>query len=218
MAEMNSLMNADLYKPNSNKSKRQGAEAKQEVAEKPPKDIQKVVKGNVSSKEASFIKKAAMSFVPDDTTQNIKTYLLFDVFIPTIKDTFMNVMSMLVYGGEIRTGGRGGSYNYNGITNKKNTMTKNSAYRTVNRKAVHDFREVTFQTRGDAMEVLSRMNELIEDYGTCTVEDFYIYIGEGGNAKHTDRNWGWSSLQGVNVSRVLGGGYCIDLPRVERLE
>lgn len=213
MADMNSLMNADLYKPNSNKSKKEAAVKE----EKPPKNVQPVVKSVVKSKESSFAKKAAMALIPDDTTENIKTYLLSDVLVPTIKDTLMNVISMLIYGGELRPSGKGGYYNYNGISNKKNN-TRVSSQSGNRRRSVHDFREVTFQTRGDAMEVLSNMNELIENYGTCTVEDFYIYIGEGGNAKYTDRNWGWTTLQGVGVSRVIGGGYCIDLPKVEHLE
>lgn len=218
MADMNSLMNADLYKPNSNKSKREGgAEKESESSKMPPKNVEKVVKGDVTSKETPALKKAAMALIPDDTTENIKTYIVADVLIPTIKDTIMNVISMIIYGGEIRPSGKGGYYNYNGVSNKKNRTMPANNQRT-SKRMVHDFREVTFQTRGDAMEVLSRMNELIEDYGTCTVEDFYIYIGEGGNAKHTDRNWGWTSLQGVNVSRVLGGGYCIDLPKVEHLD
>ena len=210
MADMNSLMNSDLYKPNSHKSKK-------EAKELPPKNVQKVVNGGVKSKEQPLAKKMAHSFVPDDRA-NIKSYITLDVLIPTIKEAISQIIKngsdMLIFGDvkPTRSSGRGG-FNYNGIT-KSSTVQ----HRTVNRRATHDFRDVTFETRSDAMEVLSQMNELIENYGNATVEDFYTFIGEGKMAKYTDRKWGWTDLEGRNIERVLGGGYMIDLPPAEALE
>ena len=214
MADMNSLMNSELYKPNSHK-------AKQEEKERPPKDIQKVVTGNVRSKDQPMAKKMAKSFLADDVS-NVKSYIILDVLIPTIKEAISQIIKngsdMLIFGdvkpsGNIR---KGGGYNYNGISSNKSMVT--NPHRMPNRRAMHDFREVTFETRSDAMEVLSQLNELIENYGSATVEDFYIFIGEGKTAKYTDRKWGWTNLEGRNIERVLGGGYMIDLPPAEALE
>lgn len=213
MADMNSLMNSELYQPNSHK-------AKKEAAQKPPKDIQKVISGGVKSKEQPMAKKMAKSFLADDIS-NVKSYILLDVLIPTIKEAISQIIKngsdMLIFGDVKPIGGRKGGYNYNGITSGKSSIVS-SPHRTANRRAMHDFREVTFETRSDAMEVLSQLNELIENYGSATVEDFYIFIGEGKTAKYTDRKWGWTNLEGRNIERVLGGGYMIDLPPAEALE
>ena len=212
MADMNSLMNSDLYKPNSHK-------AKKEQQQKPPKEIQKVVTGNVKSKEQPMAKKMAKSFLADDLS-NVKSYIILDVLIPTIKEAVSQIIKngsdMLIFGDVKPLGGKRAGYNYNGISSSK-SMVK-SPHKTANRRAMHDFREVTFETRADAMEVLSQLNELIENYGSATVEDFYIFIGEGKTAKYTDRKWGWTNLEGRNIERVLGGGYMIDLPPAEALE
>ena len=211
MADMNSLMNSDLYKPNSHK-------AKKEIKEKPPKNVQKVVSGGVKTKEQPLAKKMAHSFLADDVA-NVKSYIILDVLIPTIKEAISQIIKngsdMLIFGDVKPSSSRGGGYNYNGITKKSNNSL---THRTVNRRATHDFRDVTFETRSDAMEVLSQLNELIENYGNATVEDFYTFIGEGKTAKYTDRKWGWTDLEGRNIERVLGGGYMIDLPPAEALE
>ena len=210
MPENNTLMNSELYRPNSNKAKREAKE--KELL--PPKNVQKVVKGEVKSKEQSMVKRAALGFLAEDA-DNIKEYIVLDVLIPTIKDTFMNVMSMIIYG-DIRGGS--GRTNYGAYSKKKSSTVVQSPYKKSNRKANHDFRDVKFETRADAMDTLSQLNELIEMYGSATVEDLYVSIGEKDTVKWTDRDWGWTSLKGVGVDRALGGGYTIDFPRAERLE
>ena len=164
-------------------------------------------------------KKMAKSFLADDLS-NVKSYIILDVLIPTIKEAVSQIIKngsdMLIFGDVKPLGGKRAGYNYNGISSSKSVVK--SPHKTANRRAMHDFREVTFETRADAMEVLSQLNELIENYGSATVEDFYIFIGEGKTAKYTDRKWGWTNLEGRNIERVLGGGYMIDLPPAEALE
>lgn len=213
MANTKDLMNSELYRPNSHKSKK-------EAKDLPPKDVHKVVTGDVKSKDQSMIKRTARNIFAEDMS-NVKNFIILDVLIPTIKEAISQIIKngsdMLIFG-DVKPSS-GSRFNYNGITSKKsNSVSLAGQYRTVDRRATHDFRDVKFETRSDAMEVLSKMNELIETYDNCTVEDFYIFIGEGQTAKYTDRNWGWTSLEGVGVNRVIGGGYNIDLPRTERLE
>ena len=94
MADMNSLMNSDLYKPNSNKSKK-------EAKELPPKNVQKVVSGTVKSKEQPMVKKVAKNFLADDIS-NVKNYIFLDVLIPTIKEAISQIIKngsdMLIFG------------------------------------------------------------------------------------------------------------------------
>ena len=204
------LMNADLYKPNSHKSKK-------EQRDKPK--ATPVVKGTVTSKETSMVKRTARNVLAEDMN-NVKSYIILDVLIPTIKDAIVNIVSnginMLVYGDSVPVK-NGTRYNYNGITNRKNNSITPKAM-AAERRVSHDFRDIEYETRGDALEVLSRMNEYIEDYGSCTVEDFYQFSKQSKYAKFTDRNWGWTQLGNIDIIRLRGGRFSLNLPRAERLE
>ena len=203
------LMNQDLYKSNSHKSK--------EMKERP--QAQSVVSGKVSSKETSMVKRTARNFLAEDM-ENVKSYIILDVIIPTIKDAIVNVVSngisMLVYGDTVPAK-KGSRFNYNGVTNKRTSVVTPKAM-AAERRVSHDFRDVQFDSRTDALEVLSRMNEYIEDYGSCTVEDFYQFANQAEYVKFTDRNWGWTQLGNIEIVRYHGGTFGLNLPRAERLE
>lgn len=211
MADKNELMNADLYKPNSHKARKAAQEKK---AEEEERQVEKVVTGNVSSRERPIHKKIARTLLADDM-QNVKNYIWLDVLIPTIKEAVSRIIKdgadMLIFGAVMGNNGRkGGGFNYHGIS------SGSSGGRTVNRKAMRDFREEEFDYRDDAEEVLSQLNELIERYGNASVSDFYSSIGV--TPKYTDKKWGWRSLAGVQVKRAYGNKYVIDLPRAEALD
>lgn len=206
----NELMNSELYKPNSHKARREAQEENNEE-----KVVEKVISGNVKSREQPITKKMARTLFADDMT-NVKNYIFLDVLIPTIKEAISQIIKngsdMLIFG-DLRPGsGRNGKTNYNWISSNNSSSPR----RTISKKAQRDFREEVFETRSDAEEALSQLNELIERYGTASVSDFYTLIGE--TPKYTDRKWGWTSLAGVGVDRCYGGGYIINLPRAEALE
>lgn len=209
------LMNTELYKPNSHKAQKQ-----KEAAKVKPK-AQPVVQGKVTSKETSMVKKASRNFLAEDMN-NVKSYIILDVLIPTIKDAIVNIVSngvsMLVYGDVAPSKSSGSRFNYNGITNKRGRTPVSAKAQAAERRVSHDFRDVEFESRTDALEVLSRMNEYIEDYGTCTVEDFYQFAGQSEYTKFTDRDWGWTQLGNVEILRIYGGKFTLNLPRAERLE
>ena len=206
------LMNSDLYKPNSHKSR------KEEAKKKPP--AQPVVHGSVTSKESSMMKRTARNFLAEDMN-NVKSYIVLDVLIPTIKDAIVNIVSngisMLVYG-DLQPSKSGGRFNYNGITNRRNGINTSPKAMAASRRVSHDFRDVEFDSRSDALEVLSKMNEYILDYGNCTVEDFYQFAHQEEFVKFTDRDWGWTQLGNIEIVRLYGGKFALNLPRAERLE
>lgn len=89
--------------------------------------------------------------------------------------------------------------------------------RTVSRqaRARHDFDEIILENRVEAEEVLDRLFERIEEYGTATVADLYDLVGMTGD--YTDNKYGWTGLATASVSRTKGG-YVLDLPRPEVLD
>ena len=70
--------------------------------------------------------------------------------------------------------------------------------------------DVILDNRGEAEEVLSRMDELIDTYGIVSVADFYDLVGITG--KYTDNNYGWTDIHSAKVVSVRDG-YLIKLPR-----
>ena len=66
------------------------------------------------------------------------------------------------------------------------------------------------ESRGEAEDVLERMDELIATYQVVSVADFYDLVGVSGN--YTDNKYGWTDIRNASVIRVRDG-YMIKLPK-----
>lgn len=183
---------------------------------------QKIVKGKVTTKKPSFGRKFKEAFFGDESA-DVKSYILIDVLIPAIKDTISDIVSggldMLLFGEHRSRGKRtvnNGSYvsysNY--YNNGRQNQTRARRDGTV-RSSGYAVRDIIFDSRGEAEEVLGNMIDTIKDYGTVSVADLYDMIGEPG--VFTDNAWGWFNLGSASVRRVREG-YMLVLPRVETLK
>ena len=74
----------------------------------------------------------------------------------------------------------------------------------------YNYDDVILDSRGDAEEVLDRLNEIIDQYQIASVADFYELVGVSGT--YTDNRYGWTNLSGACVERTRDG-YQIRLPR-----
>ena len=190
------------YTPNSHKFKA-------EIAEK--KKVEKVVKGKVGTRKKSGVRKLTDIFVSEDAA-NVKSYILMDVLIPSVKkaisDIVTNGIDMILYGGSGQT--------------KKLSLSSKISYRNFyerdderyreSRKAKigYSYDEIVLETRGEAEEVLTRMDELIETYGMVSVADLYDLVGITCN--YTDNKYGWTSVRNAEPVRTRDG-YVLKLPR-----
>lgn len=177
------------------------------------KEIKKVVNGTVTKKKKTLGQKISETFVEEDVT-NVGQYILFDVIIPKAKDILSDIITgavdMLLYG-EISPNRRKSQsnrqpvnyVNYYGGNSRLNTQT-----RTRNSISVDSF---LFESRQDAEEILSQMNDIVDRYGSVSVADFYQMIGQIG--EYTDNKFGWENLSTARIRRV-NGGFVIELPRV----
>ena len=167
-------MQIEDYKSNSNKSKE---EAKNELALSDHK-VEKVVTGKVIAKKKNAFQKVADEFISEDA-KNIKSYVFGEVLIPAIKKAISDIVTdgidMILYGGSrgnVRRssadkisyrsyydGGRATSYNQN----SRPTYTS------------YSYDDIILADRGEAEDVLSRMDELIESYGLVRT-DGQIYV------------------------------------------
>lgn len=202
-------------KPNSHKFK---AEQK-ELAEK--KKVEKVISGTAKIKKKNEIRKFADVFISEDAT-NVKSYILMDVLVPAIKKAISDIatdgIDMILYG---RTGGSkrrssssGASYvSYNRYSDRRDDRRYENERGLRSR---YSFEDIVLDDKGEAEEVLERMDELIEAYGMVSVADLYDLIGV--SCEYTDNHYGWTSLGNAEAVRARGGGYILKLPRVMSLK
>lgn len=194
------------YKPNSNKSKEEHAELT--TTEK--KKVEKVVTGQVKTRKKSEIRKMADVFISEDA-QNVKSYILMDVLVPAIKkavsDIVTNGIDMILYGGSGRTN-RNTNVSRVSYTNysDRNTSTRSSeSYRTR-----YSYDDIVLESRVEAEEVLSRMDEIINMYGVVSVSDLNDLVGKPGS--YTDNKYGWTNIRNAEAVRVRDG-YLLKLPK-----
>lgn len=199
------------YRPNSRRYK---AQQQNDSAEK---RAVKVVKNNVQVRKKSEARKLADMIISEEAS-NVKSYVLLDVIIPTIKETVVDIIKdsveMIFLGGtgrsnKKRSGSSSGSYvSYRNYSDRD----RRDSYREEPRSRSHfDLDEILFETRADAEAALEQMQDILDQYKSVSVGDLYDMIDK--SAPYTANDYGWSSLRNAYTERVRGGGYRIKLPR-----
>lgn len=180
---------------------------------KPEKKIEKVVHGDVKVRKKSGLEKAKGLLISDDAA-NVKSYVLRDVLIPALKkaisDIVTNGIEMILYGesGRARRSGPSGGVSYRNFYD--NPRSYDRPAQTVVAGG-YDLNDIVVTTRGEAEDVLTRMDELIETYGVVSVADLYELIGVPSN--YTDNKYGWTSMASAEPIHVRDG-YLLRLPKV----
>ena len=190
------------YKPNSHRSKKE--------QNLPEKKIEPVVKGKVTTKKNN-VRKLTNTFVTEDI-QNVKSYVLMDVLVPAIKkaisDIVTNGIDMLLYGetGRSRRKTNASVVSYRNYYDSR----REERYSSSRTRTGYSYDDVVLETRGEAEDVLSRMDELIDTYGVVSVADLYDLVGISCN--YTDNKYGWTNLRNAEPVRVRDG-YMLKLPK-----
>lgn len=188
------------YQPNSHKAR----EEKKEDA--PKKIVEKVVNGNVRTKR-NDARKFAEVFIAEDV-KDVKSYILLDIIVPAIKRAIVSTVEGLF--GE--AGSRKGNTNASYVSYRNYSDNRNDRVASTNRtRTGYSYNDIILDSRGEAEEVLTRMDELIDTYGEVTVADLYDLVGVTG--EYTDNRYGWTSIKNAEVVRAHGGGYLIKLPK-----
>ena len=191
-------MDIENYQSNSYKSK-------EAARNEEKKKLDKVITGQVKTKKKSGVCKFMSGLVADDA-QSIKSYLVKDVVVPTIKKTITEIVDMILYGGKSKHG---------------RTSTTKVSYRSywddprdTRRESIavqpYNYDDIILETRGDAEEVLDQLNAMIDTYKIASVADLYDLVGISGN--YTDNKYGWTNLSNADVIRTRDG-YQLKLPR-----
>lgn len=192
------------YKSNSYKSK---ADAKEE------KKIEKVITGAAKTRKKSGARKMTDIFMPEDVGA-VKNYILMDVFIPKAKEIIESVVHTILYGeaGSPTKRSTASKVSYRSYYDKGE---KNRDYSTIRTRSGYDFDDIILESRGEAEEVLARMDEIVRTYGMVSVADLYDLVGITG--RYTDNKYGWMDIRNAEVVRIREG-YVIKLPKALPLD
>ena len=192
------------YKSNSHRSKELQAKERE-------KKVEKVVTGKVITKKKSGIRKFADEFISDDA-KNVKSYVFGEVLIPAIKKAISDIVTdgidMILYG-EARRGGKRSTADRVSYRNYydggRSSSREDRGY-----SSRRSYDDIILDSRGEAEEVLARMDELMDTYGLVRVADLYDLVGITGD--YTDNKYGWTNIRNAEVVRVREG-YAIKMPR-----
>ena len=207
MAEHDIIINPDDFPGNSNKSKEEQPKAK----------VEKVVSGNVVTRKPSFFRKAAGVIFSDVSEEDLRTEIIFDYLIPTIKDTVVDMGKMLLdaifYGSTKPAHKSNGTKPYR--VSYSDYYDKSTSKPTGIKASSYNFTEVAMDSRADAEHVLDTMIDMTREYGAASVGDFCDLVGVDNN--FTDYKYGWTDLTKVTVSRTRNG-YVINFPSPTKLD
>lgn len=195
---------------------------RQPIEEKVETHVDKPVVAGVKTKES---KKLFGIFSKQDV-KDIKDYVVYDVVIPSVKDTVSQVVSnavdMMLFG-EVRNRSRSRSSrgqstytSYNSMYDRPRSDRRDRPDREERPSRSSEPRELVFETRSEAAQVLDAMQDILDQYKICTVADMYDLVGITGS--FTDNNWGWDDLRTARVVRSGRDGYSIELPRTISLK
>lgn len=196
----------------------------------PPVDDQKEERANIRKVGGAKIRKNPGRKFSDlffeDDIETIKGYVLFDVVIPAIKNTIVDIVTngveMLFWGDSSprkssrrRREGYTSYDSYYGSTGSERCRKASRRDEEDRQSARVDYRDLIFGSRDEAEDVLQSMIENLAVYHQVTVAELFESAGVTGNG-FTDNKWGWTNLDGVTTRRIRDG-YILELPQAKDL-
>ncbi len=186
------------------------------------KKVESVINGDeFVSRKRSVAKKLGDILLNGDA-KDVKSYLINDVLIPSVKETIFELASkgldMLLFGGSTARPSSKSNQTYISYNNySSQNAHRNSANRGRSRREESRFddEELIFREPGPAYMVLEKMMAIFEEYHIVTKADLNDIMNRTGN--FTDNNWGLTDMSGASVDRVRGG-YLLNLPRWKHLD
>lgn len=194
------------YKSNSHRSKEGKTEALTDR-----KKVEKVVHGRVRTKPKSGVSKITDVFISEDAA-NVKSYIVMDVLVPAVKKAISDIVrdgiDMILYG---ESRGRKSSSASGYVSYRDYSRSDDrDRFRDSRSRSNYAHDDIILDSRGEAEEVLTRMDELIDTYGNVSVADLYDLVGK--SSEYTDNKYGWTNIRNAEPIRVRDG-YMLKLPK-----
>ncbi len=204
--------------PNSHRYK---AEQQAKLSEK--KKVQKVTNGKVRVRKKSELTKMRDSIISPEAS-GMQSYIVGSVLVPAIKklvnDIVKDGIDILLYGDARRSDrDRSDRDRYsNGATyvSYRSYSDRDRGDRDRRRESryAYDYKDLIFDNRADAKEVLDNLLDILDTYESVSVADLYDAVGMSHN--YTDNDYGWTNLSSAEVVCVRGD-YMLRLPKAKPL-
>lgn len=219
-------IDVNSLKPNSHKYKAEKANGGNQDPKSREKVSPIVKRDQVVSTKKPLGKKFAETFMTEDT-KDVKSWLLMDVIIPGVKNTILDILSMMFFGEVDSRRGRGKKRRYDDDRRDYSSYYGGSStsreYRGSRRKEKSyydsddrvDFRNIVLRNRDDAEDLIEEMRHRIKSEGSVSVATMLDLVDIPG--RFTDNNWGWDDDRDIGIRRV-SSGYLIDVAEPKYLE
>lgn len=208
------------YQANSKKSK-QGANPE----EKPKKDLDKVISGEVVTKPKSISSRFRTIFLGGDFT-TARQYVISEVALPALRNLVVEVISKgadrLIYGDSVRRRGPTGYaprvqynnplYRQGGPLARTGPPNQNPVDRW--RQGAKAFDDIIVSTKEDAEVLVERLIDIVDMYEVVSVADLNELVGLP--SSHIDNKWGWTNLSSIETRQVREG-YRVVFPPLEEI-
>ncbi len=205
-------MEIQNYPPNSHKYKEEQKKIAEQKNEK--RVTEKVVTGTVKRKKKGIFDKFMGNIISEEAP-SVKSYIFGDVLIPAIKKAISDIVTdgidIILYGESKRGRGRSTA---DRVSYRNYYDGGYSRPRANDRQAMivnqYSYDDIILPSRGEAEDVLARMDELMDTYGLVRVADLYDLVGITGN--YTDNKYGWNNITRAEIVRTRDG-FMIKMPR-----
>lgn len=219
-------ININSLEPNSHKYKAEKANGGNQDPKSRERVSPIVKRDQVVSTKKPLSKKFAETFMTEDT-KDVKSWLLMDVIIPGVKNTILDILSMMFFGEVDSRRGRGkrrrydddrrdySSY-YGGSSSnreRRSSRRKDDSYYDSDDRV--DFRNIVLRNRDDAEDLIEEMRRRIKSEESVSVATLLDLVDVPG--RYTDNNWGWDDDRDIGIRRV-SSGYLIDVAEPKYLD
>lgn len=175
----------------------------------------RIVTCNVSVKKKNDIQKFVETFVKEDL-HTVKSYIWTEVLLPAFKAVISDSVNMMLYGETSRNrktnNKRASQVSYNSYYDRPNDRREPNYVRSASR---YVFNDLTFDDRGDADEVLSTLDDLLNRYPSVSIADLNELVGITG--RYTDNKYGWTDIRQAYIERTRDG-YILRMPKAIPLD
>ncbi|MFT8426420.1 hypothetical protein [Liquorilactobacillus hordei] len=191
-----------------------------------PKKLKKVA--SATTRKKGVMERLVTNMIGPDGVPGIGKYISKEIIGPALKDLAVNsltsAINMMFYGSQ--QGRRGGYQGYNGPTTNYRPQTNyqrsyspygpSTPTTAPNNTPRRDFNseDYVLNSRNEALDVLTQLQDQVQQYGLASLADFYDLIGV--DTTYADNNYGWKDLR-MAKQIVVRGGYALRLPRLEVL-
>jgi hypothetical protein len=198
-------------------------EPEEKTEEAPEKEV---FEGKISVKRKKIGPRLKSMFF--DEGQSFADHILENVIVPRMKDIGLGIVNQIVDNikrgvedvlfpngsstNDVRSSRGSGPISYNNLHRTSTTIQRsgsivqNSRPRQSNR-----VEDVLFEYRSDAQKALTFIESQIEEYGHCTLGDFYDYV-DPSLIQNTDDKWGWAEVRRAYISEVGPNEFRLILP------